>query len=229
MITISLPDSPLIDVVLQPENRVEKGLTAAPHSPLENQVSLGTPIVIALTPERVGEDRDLAEFVKAEAATFRYYLVHMACTFNPSDDAPFVKAWYQVNLSRQDGATDALPIAWSMEPDRQQEKVDISSNAELGFDLKLLSGKIKDPATVVKETSLQALYELQPTPTWEFTQTSLDPIKGNYRLRMVVRAPKDVASTGTIGLTATVQKKHLGIFPYHAEFPPVLPQTFTLV
>jgi hypothetical protein len=45
---------------------------------------------------------------------------------------------------------------------------------------------------------------------------------------MVIRSPKDVAGMGTIELTATVQKKRLGILPYRAAFPPILPQTFTL-
>lgn len=220
MLTVNFPEPAMQEVALVPEQRTVKGAAFVLPDSLKNCLSLGGAIVIALTPENSASDPDLRNFVIAEAGRFRYYMIQMACTFTPQNEEPFVRAWFQVMLTGQDGAA-SLPIAYSMTPESLAVPIENSSSYKLTADAKLVKAEAETKQTVKQEEAyLLALNQMEAQPVWQFSRTPNAAINGSYRLRMVVRAPHDVVARGTIALTATVEKKHFGIFPYRADVPP---------
>jgi hypothetical protein len=60
MITLPVPDIQYQEVALKPEARSVRGQSGARAERLEGRISLGEPVAVALTGERVKEDATLA-------------------------------------------------------------------------------------------------------------------------------------------------------------------------
>lgn len=235
MLTIELPEmqgDTWRDLALEPEVRATKGGKQAPAERLEGWVSLGEPVVLPLTPERLADDPALRDFVAREE--FAFCLVHLACSFRPREGEPFANAWLEVLLARADGMPRPLPVAWSMYPRRLEKAVEVSRTVRLGASLKVEdiagaeSGMEQEERWTHHEVYLQALNELQPNPIWEFHSTPRAEIRGLQRLVLVVRAPKAAPAQATVRLSATVRRKRLGIIPYTTAHPGAPDTSFNL-
>ena len=229
MLTLELPPiETWHEPVLQPDrSRVTKALAFDAPSPLSGWISLGEPIVLPITVDQVHkDDKELRQFLELNGDRFKFYLVHMACTFQPSAGERFRKAWLTVQLVREDGSAASPPIAWSMQPSRIAQSVSVSRTVELGASLKLAE-MVEGPKAEVKQEKewtesqvfLEALNELQPNPVWEFTRTKMAEIRGGHRLVLVVKCPRETAALGLLGLSATVERKRLLVISYQAELP----------
>jgi hypothetical protein len=229
MITMELPEKiTWHETVLEPdESRITKGVDVAGAGQLKGWVSLGEPVIFPITLDEVPEDDpDLRQFLAANGATYNFYMVHLACTFRPADGESFDKAWLAVDLSREDGLPQPQPIAWSMKPTKLDKLVEISRTVKLGATLKLAEIVVGPEAGLEQERKwtgseifLEALNELQPNPIWEFSRTNSVEIRGGHRLVLVARTPKEAATQGAVSLSASVERKRLGIIPYRAAFP----------
>ena len=237
MIVFEAPEIPEHDLILEPENRITRGSGTESVDPLEGWVSIGEPVPVPLTIDSVSEDKDLVNFLKSENAEhFKFHRVHLSCTFRPHND-PFVNAWLKVQLARSDDIQTPQPIAWSMKPRRLEKFVEISRTVKIGASLKILpevaelgigSGSERKQTWQHNEVFLEALNELQSDPIWEFTKTDKEPIRKSHRFDLVVRSPKDAVTGGMVSLSATVERKRLGIIPYKAAFPDNPQLTFQL-
>jgi hypothetical protein len=220
---LEAPDLAEVAVALQPERRVVRGATRPPAP--RGGVSLGEPVAVALTPDFATEDAALRAFLEAEPS--RYWLVHLACTFrlDEDEDAPLHKAWLRTEL----GAERGRPIAWSMTPMRLARATERSRTLKLGADAKLAQAGVEaGSATEGSLVYLEALHLLEPTPTWEFSRTEADEIRGSALLALVVRAPSDAAVQGTVALSAVARSRRFGVLPFKAELADRPSLTFRL-
>ncbi len=151
---------------------------AASPSPLKDTVSLGGPFAIPIR-AKDAQDEDLRRFIKAEAKISRFDLVHLTCAFESHRGEPFVSARIVIELARTDGVTAPQPIVWSMQPQRLASNVEVSDTAKIGAKLKLAEvGGEHTVKTTRQRIYLEALHEMEPTPTWELYRTRSTEIRG---------------------------------------------------
>jgi len=226
MISLEMPDFQFQAVNLEPrEAATKKGRYDRSPRPdrLSGRLLLGAPVAFALTAEAASNDKETADFLKARAAQSDFYLVTMACSFQPKEDEPFEKAWLHVNLGRADGVKDPRPGAYSMRPLRTSKEVKQSSSIKLGADMKIMDvgfeGGVEKGAEKSKDdVSVQAYGELTADPFWEFRSREDVPLDGSYRLALVVDVPKGVKAQAAVNLEATVRHTFLKLIPYRSDF-----------
>jgi hypothetical protein len=225
MLSLEMPEFEFRAVDLAPD--VPKTRGRGDRSPRPDRLSgrllLGTPVAVALNAEAVADDKETAAFLKARAAQSDFYLVTMACSFQPKEDAPFEKAWLHVNLDRADGVKDPRPAAYSMRPLKTSKEVKQGRSIKLGADFKILDVGFEGGVENTQENSreevfVQAYGELTAEPFWEFRARADAPLDGSYRLALVVEAPKSVKAQVAVNLEATVRHTFLKLIPYRSDF-----------
>ena len=220
MIAIELPDPPMQDLVLVPKAEQFRGEAAQPEArePLRHRISIGGPVHRRVDADST-DDAELRRFLVEEAADWDFYLLHLACTLRPSEEEPFREVLIELDLA-QKGGTGA-PIAWSMEPDRMTDAVELSRTFSLGPTLKFAGAGVDLKAErgrkiTKQEVFLEAMYELESTPSWGLYRTSSTELRGLHRFHLVIRAPKDSVVSGTTLVEAKVQRRRFGVIPFTA-------------
>jgi hypothetical protein len=212
---VAVPELRDAPVTLVPAARVTRGFRGRESSPdqLRDALSLGVPVVQAVSAELAGEDKALLAFLAQEASAWRFHLVHLGCTFMPGDGDRFDQAWLSVQLARSDGDSPP-PIAWSLAPDRASRPVTNPRTITLGAKL-LIEASVEVQTSGSHTETFVTTYGLQePNCSWEFTRTSLDELRGTQRLALITRSPKDVSVTGTISLRATFTRPRFSKITY---------------
>ena len=238
MITLELPPiTTWHEPILKPdESRITKALNMAELDQLTGWISLGEPIVLPITSKLVPEDdMALRQFLELNDASYKFFLIQLACTFKPPQDEWFKQAWMAVNLVREDNSPESQPIAWDMQPKLVAQPVEISSTVKLNASLKLAEIFLGAQAGVEQEKKwtesqifLEALNELQSDPVWEFSRTVTAQIRGLHRFHLVVRAPRGAVTSGTVNLSATVERKRFLFITYQTNFSDAPQLTFRL-
>lgn len=127
------------------------------------------------------------------------------------------------------------PMAWSMKPHRLEDLIEISSTIKIGGSLKFLEetavkgGYEREETRTRKEPFIVALNELQFNPTWQFSRLETIGISGSYSLALIVRTSKASVTQGTVNLSATIQRRRLGLIPYRVPLPNADPLLFVLL
>ena len=232
---VEVPELGQVAATLRSRQRPTRGRPSdvsgrrAPAVELAGRLSLGEPVGVAITPDFAAADAELCAFVQAEIDAARYWLVHLACTFTLGDGDPLDKAWLAVELARADGGVTGRPIAWSMSPMRLSRAIEQSRTLKLGADAKLAQAGVEVARTVEGSVVyLEALHLRESTPTWEFTRTDADEIRGATLLALVVRAPVGAVVDGSVELTAALRSRRFGVIPFRAELPDRPRLTFRL-
>jgi hypothetical protein len=225
-IDIPFSDADLIVGSLEPDEREVKGIVAPAPVPPETYVALGATTATRLTAQTAGLDPAVAQIIAGDAVN-RYYHVRFSCTFHPSGNATFEKAWVQGTL--ETAGDGAPPIALSLDPIRSDHPFDLSATFEIGIDFKFVNAKATyDPKIPSSLIFVEALNEGLANPGWEFTQTSADRLSGLQRLQMIVRTGTAGAS-GAITLLAQVARKEGFLMgTYRAQFDQKPAITFEL-
>jgi hypothetical protein len=122
-----------------------------------------------------------------------------------------------------------------MQPDKMVDAVEVSRTVSLGPSLKILGVGLDLKAEQQRSVNrqqvfLEAMYELESTPSWSLYRTEAVELRGLYRFHLVVRAPKDAMVTGTTLVEAKVRRRRFGVIPYRAgltDIPQRLPFTLS--
>jgi hypothetical protein len=227
MPSLEMPEFQFRAVDLEPRTPGSKSRGPGDRAPRPDRLSgrllLGTPVATALTAAAVGDDKETAEFLRARAAQSDFYLVTMACSFQPKEDEPFEKAWLHVNLDRADGVKDPRPSAYSMRPLKASREIKQSRSIKLGADLKIMgvgfeAGGERGVDKSGEEVFVQAYGELTADPFWQFSSREGALLDGSYRLALVVDVPKSVRAQVSVNLEATVRHTFLKLIPYRSDF-----------
>jgi hypothetical protein len=220
--TIEMPDPPERELELEPKDDTFRSDADDPgaRENLRRRLSLGGPVHRVLTASST-DDVETRRFLESEGADSDFYLVHLTCTLHPDEDEPFVEALIELDLSVADGAA---PIAWSMQPDRMLDPVEISQTVSLGPKFKIFGVGIdlsaqRERTVTRQEPFVMALYELESTPSWALYRTAANALRGLHRFHLVVRAPRGSTVVGTALVEAKVQRKRFGVLPYSAALP----------
>jgi hypothetical protein len=212
------------------KGRAPKGPTA----PLEDRLEIGGPVWRPLTVG--GKDApDPRGFLTEELAGFDFYLGHLTATFSPAPDEPFKEALVQIELDNPAGEGS---IAWSLAPDRLEDVVQLSRQVTLNATLQITAlapvqpgveaGWTRGKTVEKKQAFLLGGNELRRNPRWQFRETDGTPMQGMVRLVLVVRAPEGSETRGTVTVSAAVQQKRWGVFPFDAQLDPESAGSFVL-
>jgi hypothetical protein len=205
---------------MEPKSRVVKGVPETNLGRLDGWLKIGVPWCTPLTQTIAGNDPELLRYITSRNSQHRFALVAFSCTFNPQGDAEFVKAWVEVQLSRDDGSSGPQPVAYSMQPLKGDTPQQLSRTVKIGSDLKILQQGAEVQLTQnVENLFIEALYEGQSNPAWELSRTPAASIKGVQRFSMVVQQPNQAPSSGSVTISASVEKKRFGVFTYKAVSP----------
>lgn len=233
MIDVVLPELPERPLDLTPDDVAVRDLEPPDSAGVEppdqvqmtGRVSLGGPLAVAVTEEYVSGDPELAAFVAAEAAHTVYYMVHAAVTLRAGpDEPPFDSASVRVRLAA-DGAA-ARPTVWSMRPQRIAHAAQVTTSWRLGPELSLfevggtLGGVDRTRTETREEVFLEGLGELGSDPEWLLHRTSTSPLRGSYRLVMVVRVPRGATAEAAVTVRARVRARRL-LWYRNRDLPPV--------
>ena len=221
MIAIEMPDPPTQDLVLTPKADEFRGIAPAPEArePLRHRISIGGPVHRRIDADST-DDTELRLFLEKEASDWDFYLLHLTCTLQPAAEEPFTEALIELDLVDADGT--GAPIAWSMHPDRMVDTVEVSRTVSLGPTLKILGVGVnltsqQQRRATRREIFVEAMYELESTPSWGLYRTSSSELRGLFRFHLVVRAPKRSMVSGTTSVQAKVQRRRFGVIPYNAD------------
>lgn len=212
MIEIEVTPSKDLEVVLEVDDQLRKGPVFD-----RPRVTLGQPVVIALTKELLLGDPEALASLNAQPDQL-FHLLRLACTFHPGEEEPITQAFFGVHCEPAGKA-----IAWSMLP---QEKADVdktSTKYKLGGDLKLkgLVPTVGVSAGGEKTTTgkqvwpyVQAQNLQQSNPSWKFKPTPGREVSGTFPLGLVVRSPAKGPASGTISLKCEVKRTRWGLYTY---------------
>lgn len=169
----------------------------------------GGPLAVPIGVADAVDDQALATFIGAEAATWRYILVHSSISFPGETRRPRLEtAEVDVVLSDNQGSR---AVAWSMLPVLASTPYEHRSALTIGPAIKLQGADFsfgsfrRETVRLGKDAFLLASGELTSEPTWSFCRTRTVPLVGSYRLVMVVRAPVDCPVTMNVVLAGSIR------------------------
>jgi hypothetical protein len=215
MIEIKIDRLQTVEFDLAPEDVNLKG-----ESPISMpRVSIGLPIVFALTREYMKDDEEAIQ-VMCQHPDHVFHLVRLACTFLPTEGGRITQAFVKVQCEPEGGAT-----AWSMRPFRDEDITDTSTKATIGSKLGLegigtsgsqtTESRGKQSRPYITGLGLQ-----ESSPTWKFTPTRGRDINGSFPLSLIVRSLKEIPAIGTVSIRCEEEQKRFALFtfvsPLHA-------------
>lgn len=208
MTEIPLPD-PALQAVDLLATETMKGGDGTADAPFADLFAMGAAGAIPLSGRPSWMDGELAEFLEREAATARYYLVHLACDFRPREAARVTQAWIKVGLQGQPAGA-ALPLAWSMDPLRLADKAEENLSAKISGSATLFGAEISASEKLAREDPYLLAHGLQGSePYWEINELPKRRLEGVHRLKLVVRVPIGSVGRGVVVVDAAVQHRKL--------------------
>jgi hypothetical protein len=191
-------------------------------APLSGRFSGGGPVAAPIRRKDAAGDPLLLGFLTSQERTHRFHRVQLACTFDPTEDEPFVEATVQCLMRRIDGASTELPTAWSLAPQRLEKLSTWKLTWSLKADVKFAEAGVGGEGTVGKTRPVIRAYNLlQADPYWRLVEQPNNRLYGSLELGMIVRAPRDVPVEIATTVSATVLRSSLGLFLHKAPLPPL--------
>jgi hypothetical protein len=201
-LAIALPNIPVLTAP-RPE-RIEDVLGLEP--PSESRISLGVPQSVGLTSAPSGDTGGLTQFLGATGAS--YFLVHLACSFDPIPGEHFIGASLAIQLIRKDDVPEPSPMAWSMEPRCLPHVTELSRTQRIDASWKLVGVSLAhEQQSTQTECLVRAFNELQANPRWDFRHAKGAPIVGTQRLIMVAQT----AGPAVASVALTAKLRHRGL------------------
>jgi hypothetical protein len=222
---LELTDPLLEPVLLGPARRVTLGPAADAPEEQGDRISLGFPVSVPLDVKTVDES---ARIFLAGRSNSTFWLLALTCSFRAVDDEPIEKAWLEVRLETVHPPGSEAPTAWSMEPLRLSDPMQVSQVAKLDASLKLNSpviplelgpsaGREKTEQFVESVPFVEAHREGTSRPSWIFSRTKITDVRGVHRLRTVVDLPAGATGRAEVSAGASLRLKRFGLIPYKAQ------------
>lgn len=184
-------------------------------------VSIGDPIVLSLAELLAERGEAVSAAIKLQMPSYDFYLVQLACSFQPAPSCRFHDARFSLNLQTTpidpegSQAVLAKAIAYDLFPlkleDERKVSVIWSFHPELKFTFDPIASSLALPlydrtTEYVTYASRIEAFDLQGTqPAWAFTRTASRDISGPQKLFMMLRKPKGTQVKATFRLTAHIQ------------------------
>jgi hypothetical protein len=215
-----LGDVTFYDVDLQP--RVELG--AADAVILPGRLSIGEPIMFAISPELASEDNSLREYLRAEAAASTYFVLDLVVTARPDNGEAFSELGLGVRLRGGDPAQPE-PIAWSLSPMRSSSLIPVRRTVGLTVKAGLVEPKIEQQSEQNREDNFVVAFGMRESNfEWRYRGSRQHPLDGTYQMQAVIKSPAgvDLLAEIVVGATVQISRPFLNTRQYRAALPPRL-------
>jgi hypothetical protein len=224
MTELELADPTLDPVPLGIETKLGGGAGDAPEEQ-DDRISIGRPTCIALDVNSVDEEARV--FLQGQPDV-TFWLLGLTCSFRADDDEPIERAWLEVRLETTQPTGAAAPTAWSMEPVKLSDPMQVTRVTKLDGSLKLTTPvvPIEVGPSMGRETTESAEQELPfveafregtSRPSWIFSRTKITDVRGIHRLRTVIELPAGATGRAEISAGASLRLKLLGLIRYKAK------------
>ena len=228
MISLELPKSPvqrfrLIEHIKRDTDGMATGsgplyssIMIEPEVPriLDSWIELSEVVSTTLTKEWLVNDKELLYFLDTQKDKYRFDYIRFGCTFRTNKKEEFEKAYFFVQLEIKDSQQKRGPVVWSMKPEAQYDTTRISTKANIGAKLKLISAELgSERERNIRDYFIRAYYEGKGAPFWEFTSTEQTKIKGSYILHMIVRSNINDIILGVAELLVIIKRKIFYLIP----------------
>jgi hypothetical protein len=210
-------------VELALDERPTLGVDAAPPGSFTQRVYLGRTQVYHLSSEGLSPEQ---QQVLKQRPDLHFAVASVPLTLVHDDHNPFESVWLQISL--HSAPREGAAVARSMDPSMLFEPTESTQGGKLGASLKFTAELTRQVKTTGRAIYLEALYEGSTTPTWSFTKSGGEQIRGRYLLSMVIEGARDVTVEGTAIIGATIRARRLGIFSYRDKLPPSSASAFQL-
>ncbi|HEY5359642.1 MAG TPA: hypothetical protein VIJ82_18500 [Streptosporangiaceae bacterium] len=191
--------------------------TRGDRDTLRARLSLGRPWFRRITARDAGDDAELAAFLRAQAATSRFFLLSIAANFYDGD-APFESARVAVLL--EGGTPEHPPVARSLSPERSSAPVEHTTRVSLSARLSLVSASAERETQRSSETLfVTAAGEGCPDPEWVYRASREHALAGINRMSLIAEVAAGTSLTARIALSAAVRRRPFGRTEYRAELP----------
>jgi len=228
MMILDAPLEPAVRVQMREKVREVRGSRRnGNEGPPRSWIEISPVTSIALS-AKMTEDKELANFIESQKATYRYDWVRLFCSFFPEQGETFEKAWLNVDLSANGAAQpDALPIAWSVTPETQYDSVQRTLSATLGSELKFTPAKVTaglsgQETAALKRYFIRSYSVGGAKPFWEMAHTDLASINGSFAFHLVIRSSRATETKGVVKLSAVIGARTFLVFRSeraHADEP----------
>jgi hypothetical protein len=223
MTTLDLPEPELLSISLDPEQRVTLGAPVV-VGPQTERVSLGRPVCQPVALETV--DADTKPFLTGRPDSI-FSLLGLVVSFAYDKANPLESAWVDVALRRQAPPDAPEPVAWSMLPMSEADPVNVTKKATFDASLKLKgqplpidigpsTGRQNDRSYTQHAVSVEAFGEGTSTVRWAFFATEVSPIRGTYRLLLIVETAGGSSGRAEISVGATIRLQRRKLFRFRA-------------
>ncbi|MFD4975738.1 hypothetical protein [Streptomyces sp. NPDC058424] len=173
------------------------------------QVAVDTPIALSRGMD-VGvvstatEHAELLAYLAAQTG-WSFHLARLACMFQEGAGERFRRARLVIALRGEDDK-GVRPIAWSLAPDKLLGGEVSTRNYALRANARFASAEISEQRAAPQETIMQSSGLLTSKPEWEFTPAKGAPLRGDFALMLIVKAPAATRVRGEVAFDVVVTK-----------------------
>jgi hypothetical protein len=214
-------DTPTHELALEPEDT-----KAFRPRRIDSRVVLSEPDAVPIDENTLGDDVDLKRFFAGQKSQWSFHAVQVRCTFKAGEGEKFERSQVAVHLTAEGSKQ---PNAYSMSPLKLAQKIQIKESTSIGSDLKFLKSEIGEDITIPENQLYVVAYnEGTATPYWQLKDVPGISIEGVERFSLIVRAPLETKSAGTITVSADMSSKRFGLVTCRAAIPNIPRLTFSL-
>jgi hypothetical protein len=202
---VPLGEVALHDVDLQ--QRAELG--SREHALLPGRLSVGQPVMFAISPELVPGDGALREYLRAEAASSTYYILNLVTSVRPGSGELFEELAVGVRLHGSDPDMPQ-PIAWSLSPTRGPSLAPVRNTVSLTVKAVIVEPKIEQQTEHSRQDDFVVAYgQRESRFEWRYRGSRRHPLDDTYQMQAVIKSPTGTDVYADIVVAATVQTARL--------------------
>ena len=224
MLAIDFPEPRFHDVALEAEARSRElaaNTEVLKEPPLLKRLSVAEPIVVPLSPKKVYQDPDIANFITKQKDRQQFFLVRLACSFAPPDGEPINRAWVVVELHGAKRTEPTASVVIAMDPNSLSDTQKVERSLKASATVKLAAGSLTFEGGGAKskpeaELFMVALGVGKNAAAWEMYQTTAMKIGGIYVYNLIVQVPAKQITHGTVNTNVEIKRKLFGIVTYKA-------------
>ena len=214
---LQLGEPVLVDVDLLP--RIELGQDNGPA--LARRLTLGEPVIFAVSPTVVDDGTPLGEYLRAEARMSSYFILDLVVSVRPEEGESFVNLGVGVQLVSMDSSREQ-PIAWSLAPLRSATPVPLRRTVGLTVKAVLVESKVEQQTEESREDNFVVAFgQRESAFEWRYTANTQRPLIGTHQMQAVIKAPTGTEVRADIVVAASVRLPRSGLRGrrYRADLP----------
>lgn len=190
--------------------RPRRTVLQKPPAELTSLVRIGEPVVYDAAAIAQASQQPLDPQITLLLDEFSFSLVRLPVTIRPTEATTVRFLTVEVQLT----ASGQNATCWSLDPDQITDEVKVSTTVSFSSKLTVKLAEIgsadtRDQEYVVRQPRVTSFSVGRPDPSWEFSPTAGNPLRGVQLLHLVVKAPIGQTWAGGVSIGADVVSRRV--------------------